>query len=247
MKRHLLRDLARHAGSRRRLHYAIAVLRKMGGVHRRRCNLCGYEGRFDAAGHPPRYDAECLGCGARERQRLFGLLLERRPELVRGRVVHFAPEPELAPRLRAGAEHYLTADLLMPGCDLRADLAALGLADSSVDLFVANHVLEHVPDDARALRELYRCLVRGGAALLSVPQADGWTEAYHDPAIAFAGTDELRDRHFGRLDHVRFYGADFPARVEAAGFELETFTAGGAETAAHALLPGDRIFIARKA
>ena len=246
MKRYLLRDAARNLRSHAKLRYAIAVARKLGGIIPRRCNLCGYEGLFHASGAPPRYDAECLGCSSRERQRLLGLLMDKRPDLVRGHIVHFAPEDALKGPIADRGESYRTADIAMPGCDLRLDLMKLDLPDSSVDTFVANHVLEHVRDDTQALRELFRCLKPGGHVLLMVPIAEGWDRTYENPAIALEGSDLDREVHFGRTDHVRYYGADFPDRIVAAGFELETFTATGAECAAWHLIPGEKVFIARK-
>lgn len=247
MKRYFFRDILRGFRSIDSIRYGIAVARKFGGVTPRVCNLCGYSGLFKAHGHPPRYDARCPGCGSRERQRLFALLLSSRPDLGAGDVVHFAPEAELQPLLKAKATHYLSADPFMPGCDLELDLMELGLEDASVDVFVANHVLEHVVEDSVALSELYRCLRPGGVALVSVPIAEGWGATYEDVEIALHGSDEDREIHFGRHDHVRYYGRDFVARLVHAGFDVETFFAGGRETALHNLIPGDRIFIARKA
>lgn len=224
----------------------IAVMRQLGGVEPRECTLCGHMGRFEALGHPPRYDAQCPACGSRERHRLFGLLLQKLPELGRGlRVVHFAPEPAISRELRTRAGRYQTADLLMEGCDLRLNVEAIALPDASVDLFVLNHVLEHV-DDRSALAELHRCLVEGGTAILSMPVIEGWNTTYENPVVAKGGSQRLRTLHFGWPDHLRYYGSDVRERIRRAGFELSEFHADGEETARYGLIPGERIFLARK-
>lgn len=246
MKRYFFRDVARSLRSHERFRYMIAVMRQLGGVHPRLCTLCGFEGLFLAVGHPPRYDAICPRCESRERHRLFGLMLAARPELGRGaRIVHFAPEPLLADEFRRRAAEYRTADLFVPGCDLKLDIEALDLADGSVDLFVVNHVLEHV-DHRKALAELFRCLSPGGVAVLTTPVVEGWRTTYENPAVAHGDSDLLRILHFGWPDHLRWFGADIRARIAEAGFELTEHTGSGEETVRHGLIRGETVFLARK-
>ncbi|MBA2614788.1 MAG: class I SAM-dependent methyltransferase [Actinobacteria bacterium] len=57
--------------------------------------------------------------------------------------------------------------------------AELPFADGSVDLVTAFDVLEHVPDDEAAARELRRVLRPGGSAVVSVP-AYRWLWSGHD-------------------------------------------------------------------
>ena len=74
--------------------------------------------------------------------------------------------------------------------------------DSSVDFFICSHVLEHVEDDRKALRELYRILRQGGQGILIVPIILTIDEIDEDPYV----TDEAeRWRRFGQFDHVRIY------------------------------------------
>ena len=246
MKRHIFRDIGRGLRAGGGWRYALAVLRKLGGVHPRECTLCGYRGLFRAFGHPPRYDAQCPQCGSRERHRLFGLLLQAQPDLGRGaRIVHFAPEPLFAAELKRRAADYRSSDPVRPGCDLRLDIEALAIPDASVDLFVLNHVLEHV-DDAKALAELHRCLGPGGRAIVTTPVVEGWRTSYENPAIAYGADDTLRTLHFGQADHLRWFGADIRRRLEAAGFSLSEFTAGGADAVRYGLTRGETVFIASK-
>jgi SAM-dependent methyltransferase len=223
--------------------YSLSTISKIAGVHPRDCPICGFRGNFRAFGDPPRWDAQCPSCSSLERHRLFALLLRQRPDLIRGRTIHFAPEPSVTNLLRPLAEQYQSADLFMNDCDLVLNLEAIKLPDQSVDTFIVSHVLEHV-DDRKALSELSRCLRIGGTAILMVPIVEAWSRSYEN---ASARTDAERHLHFGQADHVRYYGADFRDRVRSRGFELEEYVAGGDESAKFGLLRGETIFIARRA
>ena len=235
-----VRPVAR-AIRRNRFLYVAATLRELGGIHPRECPICLYKGYFRASDRPARFDVECPRCHSHERHRLLGLYLRDQPAT--GDVVHLAPEPCIQGLLREKAASYRTADLFMPGCDLRLDLHAIDLRDQSVDLFICSHLLEHV-DDRRALSELYRCTRPGGRVLIMVPIIEGWRQTYENP-------DALNDRasrtlHFGQFDHVRYYGADIRDRISAAGFTLEEFQASPQDCIRHGLLRGETVFVAHR-
>jgi ubiquinone/menaquinone biosynthesis C-methylase UbiE len=82
------------------------------------------------------------------------------------------------------AESNLTADFTRTDVDRQLDLSDLSaLAAETFDLLSACDVLEHVPDDHRAMREIHRVLRRGGYAILTVPQQDGLAETFEDATI----------------------------------------------------------------
>ena len=161
--------------------------------------------------------ATCPRCGSLERHRFLSLLLGAlAPELCDlDTVVEIAPSRQSTPLLdRLGARHRISLDL---GHDRRAvdalaSLTAVPLGDASVDLLVCYHVLEHVPDDCAAMREIARVLSPRGVALVEVPIKAG-VPTEEDPSAA---PDE-RARRFGQSDHVRWYGDDFDSRLAAAG------------------------------
>jgi len=97
------------------------------------------------------------------------------------------------------------------------DVTSLRYADESFDLILCNHVLEHVPDDLKAMVEMRRVLKPGGIALLSVPIALTLEQTYEDPS---AVSEEDRLRVFGQEDHCRIYGKDFEHRLRKAGFQV---------------------------
>jgi SAM-dependent methyltransferase len=87
-------------------------------------------------------------------------------------------------------------------------------ADASFDLVIANHVLEHVDDDRRALAEIVRVLAPEGRAILQTPYSPVLARTWEDANIR----DECaRLQAFGQEDHVRLYGSDIFARFESAG------------------------------
>jgi SAM-dependent methyltransferase len=130
-----------------------------------------------------------------------------------GRLLHIAPEPAIAKRLKDNYEH-ISADLGAMKVQVQTDITQLCFRDNCFDVVMCNHVLEHVPNDGKALSEIYRVLKPGGWASLQVPLDGEHTQedlSILDPAI--------RARIYGQSDHVRQYGADFANRVNAAGLE----------------------------
>jgi SAM-dependent methyltransferase len=197
------------------------INRARGTLHRGRsvyCPCCGASFDAFAPVHGP--NRECWACSSLERHRLLWLYLERNPELLGPglRVLHVAPEQALRRRLLQLPEvSYVGGDLERQFGNVRIDVTALDFPDGSFDVVLCNHVLEHVPDDRRALRELRRVLAPGGWASLLVP--DLHTPATdEDPTVTSPGE---RLRRFGQRDHVRRYGWDYVGRLEEAGFRPE--------------------------
>ena len=113
---------------------------------------------------------------------------------------------------------YVTADLDPAGVDLQLDLTALALPDDAFEAVLCSHVLEHVPDDGAAMRELRRVTAPGGWCLVMVPLDVTRRETYEDPGVV---APEDREREFLQHDHVRLYAPDIADRLGAAGFAVE--------------------------
>jgi predicted SAM-dependent methyltransferase len=169
---------------------------------------------------PNRPNARCPHCGARDRQRYLWLYLERKTNLLvdRLRVLHFAPERIFEQWLGSRPNlDYVSTDLERPRATVKADITDLPFPDDSFDVILCSHVLEHVVEDRKAMRELFRVLRPDGWALVLVPIDFTLHETFEDPAVM---TPEDRERLFGQADHVRRYGRDFTARLEEAGFNV---------------------------
>jgi SAM-dependent methyltransferase len=210
----------------------------------RECPICLYRGEFFSVGKPPRYDARCPRCRSRERHRLLHIFLERRRiDLEDGRaVLHFAPEAHLARKL-GPLETYHSADIAPGKAKFTLDIQKIARSDSSYDVVIANHVLEHVPDDRAALAEFFRVLRPGGFAILTVPLNWARADTYETAA---ASTPAERFAHYADPLHLRYYGRDFPQRVAGAGFEVEEFRLSQDEEVRFALARGDVLYIGWK-
>jgi hypothetical protein len=189
------------------------------------CPVCGHGSRrFAAFGDPPRDEAMCLHCGALERHRLFWLYLTRNSDLCDGRrktMLHIAPEPALERLFRRHTGGgYLSGDLNNPRAMERVDITDIQHPDGRFDIIFCSHVLEHVPEDRKALREFARVLKPDGWALLAVPMRGEAT--FEDFSVT---EPEQRRRVFGQFDHVRWYGEDFADRLREAGLSAERLTA----------------------
>lgn len=194
----------------------------------RECPICGARRRrFLPYGYvSSREDALCPRCLSLERHRLIWLWIERRTTLRTElpTLLHIAPEVSLMrhfERLYKGSDRYLTADLESPLARMHFDVQQIPLADESVDVVICNHLLEHVADDRRAIKELYRTMRRGGWGIMIVPEERGRSTTFEDDSITDA---EERTRLFGQYDHRRVYGRDYDDRLREAGFEVERIT-----------------------
>jgi predicted SAM-dependent methyltransferase len=213
------------------------------------CPICGR--RFSAFGDDwNRVNAICWRCGSHERHRALWLYLQRHPELLgdAGSLLHFAPEWCLEQRLRrVPGLRYVTTDLDPAKGELALDITALSLADASFEAIICSHVLEHVPDDRAAMRELHRVLSPRGWAIVMVPLDTGRASTYEDPAIVTPGQRELA---YWQHDHVRLYAPDIADRLSAAGFKVSTERVAaqlGPELAGrHRLLEADHLFLCRR-
>ncbi|RNL61198.1 SAM-dependent methyltransferase [Nocardioides marmoriginsengisoli] len=164
-----------------------------------------------------RPDASCPKCGSLERQRFLALLLAALQPALKpiGTLLDIAPTELVGPMLDGlGAERRLRVDL---GADPRAvdcfaSLTQLPLPDESVDFLICYHVLEHVPDDRTAMRELARVLSPGAIGLMQVPWKPD-VDTDEDPSAP----ESERLRRFGQADHVRWYGRDLEARLMECG------------------------------
>lgn len=227
MKR-LIRWLLNHIPRRwlqRMASWAVPVVGLAYKGRGRECPVCGSRyRRFMPYGYvTSREDALCPHCLALERHRMIWLWLSECSDLFesRPRLLHIAPEVSLMrhfKRLYRGANNYITADLESPLADMHFDIQQIPLEDCSVDVVICNHLLEHVEDDKRAMRELYRILRPGGWGIALVPEDRSLPTTFEDDSI----TDpKERTRIFGQYDHRRIYGRDYDSRLAEVGFRVE--------------------------
>lgn len=178
-----------------------------------------------------------------ERHRLLWLYLQRETDFFTkpAKMLHFAPEQAFYKRFKK-LQHldYTTTDLNSPLADVKADICNLPFPNNAYDIIFCNHVLEHIPDDTKALQEILRVLKPGGMAILQIPQDLKRATTFEDDNI----TDpKERAKIFGQYDHVRVYGRDYFEKLRSVGFQVEevdyTASLSQEEVTKYCLAPGE--------
>lgn len=155
-----------------------------------------------------------------ERHRLLWLYLQNETDFFSSqkKVLHIAPEQCFIKRFNKLENlDYITADLYSPIADVKADICNLPFEANSFDVVFCNHVLEHIEDDTKAMRELLRVLKPNGLGIFQIPQDLERATTYEDFSIT---SPDERAKHFGQYDHVRVYGRDYFNKLREVGFEV---------------------------
>lgn len=155
-----------------------------------------------------------------ERHRLLWLYLNNETNFFSKtlKVLHVAPEQcfyKLFKNLKK--INYTTFDLNSPLADIKGDICNLPFKENSFDFILCNHVLEHINDDNKAMKELYRVLNKNGTAILQVPINQKSTKTLEDSSIV---DKKERIEKFGQYDHIRLYGLDYFKKLESFGFKV---------------------------
>jgi SAM-dependent methyltransferase len=166
----------------------------------------------------------CPWCRANDRTRLYAIFLREEAKRIgnagRYRMLDIAPAKTLQPLIHSlGCFDYRSCDLLRSDVDDRVDITDMhAYADAAFNCFICSHVLEHVPDNRRGMRELHRILKPGGWGIVMVPIALGLQASVEDPTLSDPAE---RVRRFGQSDHLRLYARyDFLERLTSAGFAV---------------------------
>lgn len=169
----------------------------------------------------PRDNALSPGTLSLERHRLLWLYLNNETNFFSKtlKVLHIAPEQcfyNLFKNLKN--INYTTFDLNSPLADIKGDICNLPFKENSFDFILCNHVLEHINDDKKAMKELYRVLNKNGTAILQVPINQKSSKTFEDSSIV---DKKERIEKFGQYDHIRLYGLDYFKKLESFGFKVD--------------------------
>lgn len=135
------------------------------------------------------------------------------------KVLHIAPEQCFLDLFKKQKNlEYITSDLESPIADVKADICDLPFKENEFDVVFCNHVLEHIPDDTKAMQELYRVMKKGGFGVFQIPQDLSRDATFEDNSIT--DKDE-RAKIFGQYDHVRVYGKDYFNKLRSVGFKVD--------------------------
>lgn len=158
-----------------------------------------------------------------ERHRLLWLYLQNETDFFstpkKLKTLHIAPEQCFLSLFKKQQNlEYVTADLESPIADVKADICNLPFEDNSFDVIFCNHVLEHIPDDKKAMQELFRVLKKGGFGIFQIPQDISREKTFEDNSIT---NQKERAKIFGQYDHVRIYGKDYFDKLRSVGFSVQ--------------------------
>ena len=185
----------------------------------------GFPYKFDDAETINYKEFNCPFCDSVDRERLYALFMAKKiQENQIYNLLDIAPSQILQEYLKKYSQiKYRSADLSMEGVDDIVDVMDMKIyPDCSFDIFICSHVLEHVLDDKKALRELRRILKPDGFGICMVPIISKLKEIDED--ITITDPNE-RWRRFGQDDHVRLYSKQgYIDRLTEAGFKVEQYT-----------------------
>lgn len=169
-------------------------------------------------------NVRCPNCRSTHRVRLLFLFFQLRSDIYRKnvRVLHISPKKEIARLLRGHDNIDHVCGALHPETRaefdaVKVDVTEIGFPDGEFDVVICNHVLEHVPEDEKAMREIHRVLKPGGFAVLQVPLALDLESTLEDPSIV---DGKARIKAYGQKDHLRLYGLDYFEKLAGAGFRV---------------------------
>ncbi|WP_440880894.1 class I SAM-dependent methyltransferase [Tenacibaculum sp. C7A-26P2] len=205
-----------------------------------KCPVCNFESKdFDFIGFDipilkekevvgsGRRKARCYNCDSNDRERLIYTYLKYEENILNKkhyRIIHFAPEKNISSLLKTcNFKEYVCGDLHTKGYHYpnyvqNINLLNIPFENDYFDLIICNHILEHIPDDIKAMKEIYRVLKSSGKALLQVPIAKNTYETFEDSSIK---TPKERENAFGQFDHVRIYGQDYVNKLESVGLKVK--------------------------
>ena len=177
-----------------------------------------------------RRNAGCPKCGSTDRERLLYTYLNYEIELFKKpntKILHIAPEIIIMQKfLEYGFTNYYCGDFFAEGqhADYSHDLVKhmdvqnLPFNDNYFNLIICNHVLEHVFDEEKAMKEIHRVLCKEGTAILQVPISPILEKTISDSSIT---NSQILEEKFGQKDHVRLFGKDYPSKLEFCGFQMK--------------------------
>jgi len=205
-----------------------------------KCPFCGYSSRLlkesgqeipilktkQVVGGGKRRSV-CYKCESSDRERLIYIYLENTLKIFntkeRINILHIAPEKNLSNKIAQYSHfNYICGDKspeeYFPTLNVQnIDILHIPYSDNYYDIIICNHVLEHIPEDVKAIKELYRVLKPGGTAILQAPISINSENTYEDFSII---APKAREAAFGQFDHVRIYGKDYQSRLEKGGFVI---------------------------
>lgn len=178
------------------------------------CICCDkYSNKFLRFGNLLRENAACPYCYSLERTRLLNYYLLNETDIFsrNKNILHFAPERMLAEKLKKTSKNYISADLIKGYADQIQDIQCLSYRDNTFDYIICSCVLGHIPNEKKAIDEIYRVLKLGGRAFIITVLNLGTYQTLEDDSI---DSPEKKLKYYGEQDLLRYHGDDFEERLK---------------------------------
>lgn len=188
-----------------------------------KCNICGYESDLEFLNFNSRPNEICPNCSSIKRVRYYYYYLQNYTDFFEKpqKILHTSPEQGAYEKFESlFHENYITSDVYLKKDNIKEliDIQNIPFEDNTFTYIISLHVLEHVPDDTKALEEFYRVLQPGGKVIILIPSLRYLTQTFEDEQI---NTPELRQRYYKQYDHLRFYSVQgFFDKMEDVGFKV---------------------------
>lgn len=182
-----------------------------------KCNIC--EKKLKKFITLPSEEKICPNCGSTRRNRRLWEILKLEIKNEEINILHFSPSRCLYRILsKQSLIKYQSTDYVGEFiADKQLDITRIEEPDNICDLIICYHILEHIEDDHKAMKELYRILKNEGKCIVQTPFKEG--DIFEDNTKI---TPEERLKHFGQQDHVRIYSINgLKSRLENIGFKVE--------------------------
>ena len=186
------------------------------------CVCCGKSFRkFLPYGNILRANAVCPYCRSLERTRLLMYYLQNETFIFtqQKKILHFAPERAISKKIKAFSKAgYISADINPALGDQIVDIQNIPFEKEVFDIVICSHVLGHIPDEAKAINEIFRVLKSGGVAIILTLIDLNNDVTYENKNVR---TSEEKLNHYGESDLLRLHGNDFISRLQREGIKVE--------------------------
>lgn len=177
------------------------------------CVCCNHSfSKFLSFGNIERYNAKCPRCESLERTRLLQYYLKNETDIFSKNkdILHFAPEYMLSKSLKTYSQNYISVDIEKGVADRVEDIQNLNFKNQTFDYLICSCVLGHVPNETKAIDEIYRVLKIGGRAFVLTVIDLNNINTFEDPNIT---SEDDKLKFYGEKDLLRLHGRDFINRL----------------------------------